>query len=224
MIENKRGLILFFILVLISGIVPFFINNNSIWFAFLLAIFGSALLSFIVCFINYYTIKRNLLKSIIYGTFYLEYTSKLLYEANGNNKLNKQQLISICSFVREKLNKEFDNIDLCVNGLFFWDKAGKKLLLDYREDLYDNVYSKYFDLYLFITTCKEIDMLEIKEELEKFLFKLAIYNEFLEKKEKINQHYFKGNSINSHYDNSEADAYISEFKNKLKNEFKEHEQ
>lgn len=217
MLENKKGIIVCFAITIISGIVPIFISSESVLFTYLLAIFGSALLSFSICVINYRTAKRLTLREIILETYYLEYTAKIQTEITLTNSLNKKQIIEICSFIRNLLLKEFDKIDLCISGLFCWNKKGKNLLLEYRADLYENVYQKYVDLYLFLTTADDSDYLEVTGELGNHLFELATYNEFLVKKDKVKDYFFLSKDKSEQQQDIQPEQFIQDYKEKLKN-------
>lgn len=195
MIENKKGLICCFIVALISGIIPIFLDPTSKLFSYMLALFGSALLSLLICFFNYKTYRKQLLLSIVDALFFLDIQSKIQIETN-NNKLTKNQVIDICSFSREVIVKEFNKIDLLIKGLFpIIDKKLKGLLMDYRFDLQDNYYIKFNDIYLFITTCNDDDFIEIKDNFQKYFAKLITYKDFLDKKDLIRKFCFKEKNI-----------------------------
>jgi len=212
MVENKKGLIWCFIITLILGVIPLFLNSTSKLFSYMLAVFGSALLSALICFFNYRTYRKQLLLSLVDALFFLDIQSKIQVETN-NNKLTKNQVIDICSFSREVIIKEFNKIDLLIKGLFpIIDKKLKGLLMDYRFDLQNNYYIKFNDIYLFITTCNDDDFNEIKNNFQKHFEKLITYKDFLEKKEIIRKFCFKGKDIIEDFD---IDKHNTKFKEEM---------
>lgn len=215
MVENKKGLLITGIITLATGIVPVWLDSTSKIFSFMLAVFGSALLSFTICLINYIVARKQILSAIIHETFFLEIQSKI-QDLINNNTLTVKQVIHFSSFVRDLLLKEFDKIDLFVAGLFpFIDKRLKKRVLDYRKDLYDNIYEKYNEIYLVFTSCHESDTAEMKEDFEKYFFDLVTYQDFLYKKNKIANPKYKLD--NEKYD---IDKFILNFREKIKQDTK----
>lgn len=135
----------------------------------------------------------------------------------NNNTLTVKQVIHFSSFVRDLLLKEFDKIDLFVAGTFpFIDKKLKKRVLDYRKDLYDNIYEKYNEIYLVFTSCQETDTAEMKEDFEKYFFDLVTYQNFLHKKNKIINPKYKPDN-----EGIDIDKFISDFREKVKQYTKE---
>lgn len=218
MVENKKGFISCLILTILSGIIPIFLNSGSKVFSYLLALFGSALLSLIICFINYRTQRKQLLSSIIFPTYYFEIHSKIQTDII-NNGLSKNQIIEICSYARDVLKKEFDKINLFLKGLFpILDKKLKKLLLDYKEDLLNNYYDKFVEIYIFITTCDEMEIQEVKKEFENYLFNLVTYNGFTNKLTIIEDFVYK--KKDEYLKNFNPDTFNEDMKKKFK-DFKE---
>lgn len=76
MVENKKGLLITGIITLATGIVPVWLDSTSKIFSFLLAVFGSALLSFTICLINYIVARKQYYLQLFMKLFSWRYNQK----------------------------------------------------------------------------------------------------------------------------------------------------
>lgn len=67
--ENRNGVIICIIIVLFSLVLSIVFSKCSWFFNFSFAIMGSALLSFVICSINYITFRKKLIEELVNGLY-----------------------------------------------------------------------------------------------------------------------------------------------------------
>ena len=67
--ENRNGVIICIIIVLFSLVLSIAFSKCGWFFNFSFAIMGSALLSFVICFINYITFRKKLIEELVNGLY-----------------------------------------------------------------------------------------------------------------------------------------------------------
>lgn len=145
--ENRNGIIICVAIALISFVLSIIFSMfDCTWFInFSFAAMGSALLSFVICLINYIVLRKKLVEELYNGLYKFNNDTNAQLYATGKNKTaeNLASVIGIASAHLLDLTYYAHNIKI---GLFKQEKKKIALLKKIIKELEDNMHFKIYSI------------------------------------------------------------------------------
>ena len=177
--ENRNGIIVCVTIASVSFVLSIIFSVfNCKWFInFSFAIMGSALLSFVICLINYITLQKKLVEELYNGLYKFNNDTNAQLYATSNNKTaeNLATVIGIASASLLDLTYYAHNIKI---GLFKIEKKKiallKKIIKELEDNMQNNIYSigQYLQLR---KDCAEKNINELYAIVETLLKEKLVY-------------------------------------------------
>jgi hypothetical protein len=177
--ENRAGACSCLVVAVLSlGLsIVFTVKELKWWSNFCFAIMGSALLSFVICLINYITLRKKLVEELYNGLYKFNNDTNAQLYATSNNKTaeNLATVIGIASANLLDLTYYDHNIK---TGLFKIENKKiallKKIIKELEDNMHNNIYSigQYLQLR---KDCAEKNINELYAIVETLLKEKLVY-------------------------------------------------